>query len=249
MIAQKLQFQIKNLSGTTTAGETFQRRVEVLCQLEEIAEFDFNDLKRRILISDENAEDSLKSETLVFLFRELFQKDGFDEIYETLSDRILQIIGKYRVKVKDFREFSQNVQLEFLKKVLDFESDKGDYAQVSFGEFIVGIALNEFRKYRTKDDRKNITDSIDEDAGEEDKSPKFEFKSRNISPEDQTFVNQALRKLPANLRDAFILYHFYNYKIKSKRKDEPTLTEYFQKSDKTIRNWLNEAEKILDGLR
>lgn len=249
MTAQKLQFQIRNLTGTTTAGKTFQRRAEVLCQLEELSEINFTVLQKRILISDEKAENSLKSETMVFLFRELFQKQGFDEIYETLSGRILQIIGRYRSKVKDFKEFSQNVQLEFLKKVLDFESDKGDYAQVSFGEFIVGLALNEFRNYITKDNREYVTDSIDEDFGEEDKTPKFNFESRNISPEDQTFVNQALKKLPANLREAFILYHFYNYKIRSKKEIEPTLTEHFQKSDKTIRNWLNEAEEILAGLR
>ncbi len=249
MTAQKLQFQIRSLTGTTTTGVTFQRRSAVLCQLEEIATIDFSELKKRILVSDESAKDSLKSETLVFLLRELFQQDGFNEIYETLSERILKIIGKYRAKVKDFTEFSQIVQLEFLKRVLDFKSDSGDYAQVSFGEFIVGIVSNEFRKYITKDNQENATDSIDEDLGEEDKFSNFEIKSRNISPEDQTFANQALKNLPTNLREAFILYHFYNYKIKSKKSDEPTLTEYFQKSDKTIRLWLEKAEEILDGLR
>lgn len=42
MTAQKLQFQIRSLSGTTTAGVTFQRREVVLCQLEEIEKIELN---------------------------------------------------------------------------------------------------------------------------------------------------------------------------------------------------------------
>ncbi|MGI8543462.1 MAG: hypothetical protein ACR2MD_08270 [Aridibacter sp.] len=249
MTAQKLQFRIKNLTKKTSGGELLYQRDEVVRQIEGLAAIDFAELKRRILITDEKSANSLKSETLVFLLREWFQKEYFNEIYQTLSLRILGIIGKYRAKVEDFTEVSQNVQLEFLQKVLDFKTDAGDYAQVSFGEFIVGLALNEFRKYGTVNQRENLTDSIDADAEDEETPPKFNFATRKISPEDEVFLNEALRKLPTNIREAFILYHYYNYKIKSKKTDEPTLTEYFQKSDKTIRNWLKNAEDILDGLR
>ncbi len=55
MTAQKLQFQIKSLTGATTMGVIFQRRSAVVCQLEEIAKIDFNESKKRILVSDENA--------------------------------------------------------------------------------------------------------------------------------------------------------------------------------------------------
>lgn len=249
MTAQKLQFQAETLTRTNSEGELLYRRDEVVRQIEELAAIDFTKLKRRILITDEKSANSLKSETLAFLLRECFQKECFNEIYETLSLRILGIIGKYRAKVSDFAEFSQNIQLDFLQKVLDFKTDAGDYAQVSFGEFIIGIALNEFRKYRTVNDRENITDSIDADAENEETPPKFNFQKRKISPEDEAFLKEALRKLPTNIREAFILYHYFNYKIKSKKTDEPTLTEYFQKSDKTIRNWLKNAEDILDDLR
>ena len=249
MTAQKLQFEIKKLTGTNKDGKTYYRRTEVLRQLEEIQDIDFDKIKARIGVSDEKDFGSLKSETLVFLLRELFQKEGFEEIYETLSKRILRIIYHQKPENENRDDFAQRVQLEFLEKVLDFETNEGDYAQVSFGQFINGLALNEKSRHYTLNKRETVTDSIEADSENEENQTKFDFETRNLSPEDKTFINQALAKLPTKIRQAFVLHYYYNYKIKSIKKDEPTLTEYFGKSDKTIRNWLTEAEQILEDLR
>lgn len=249
MTAQKLQFDIKDLTGKSKDGVTYHRRPVVVRELEEIQEISPAELNTRISVADEKDENSLKSETLVFLLRELFQKDGFNEIYETLSKRILRILYRKSPEGESAEDFYQRVQLIFLQKVLDFKTNGGDYAQVSFGQFVIGLAQNEKSRFYTVNKRNQKTDSADEDYEDEEMTTKFHFESRTISPEENLFVEEALRHLPQNLREAFVLHHYYNYQVKSKKKDKPTLTGYFQKSDKTIRNWLKEAEEILEDLR
>lgn len=249
MTAQKLQFDIQNLTGKSKNGEVYYRRPEVLRELQEIQGSSLTELKQRISVADEKDDNALKSETLIYLLRELFQKNGFNEIYETLSKRILRIVYKENPEGEDFEDFAQRIQLKFLEFVLDFETDSGDFAQVSFGQFVIGLALNEKSRFYTVNKRQQVTDSVEDESEDDERSPKFHFESRTLSPEQEVFVDQSLRQLPQNLREAFILHHYYNYQVKSKKKDKPTLTEYFQKSDKTIRNWLKEAEEILEDLR
>lgn len=250
MTAQKLQFSIHQLTGTTNEVEVFYRRPDVLSELEELQGISLKELKQRVTVTKESDPNSLKSETLVFLLREMFQKDGFNDIYETLSKRILRIIYNKNPDGEDLEDFNQRIQLAFLERVLDFETDRGDFAQVSFGQFVLGLSQNEKSRFRTANKKQQITDSVDESyENDEDEKPKLQLRSKTISPENMAEINEALTHLPQSQREAFILHHYYNYQVKSKDIDKPTLTEHFQKSDKTIRNWLKEAEQILADLR
>lgn len=236
-MTEKKAIAIKPLGGKSLDNAPYVRREEVSAQIFETLLLEFDEMRREILSGN------LKSETLVYLFREFFEAGLRDEIYEVLSKNVLRLLTKYRGRVKDFEEFSQNIQLELLKKICNFDTSSGDYAQVSFGEFIIGLAQNEFRKYLVKDKKDSITDSTETEK--EDDGKIFELESKGISAEKKLLIREAISQLPENLREACILHYLKGWKIKSNNEFEPTLTKYFQKSDRQIRNWFAEAERIL----
>lgn len=235
---EKIAIEIKQLNGKTLDNVSYKRREDTTLQIIASLRLEKTELRRRI------ADGDLKSETLVYLFREFLESDLRDEIYTVLSKRILAILFKrFHAKVKDFDDFAQNIQTDFLEKVCDFVTSKGDFAQASFGNFILGLAQNEFRKYIIKAKKDAKTDATDEDA--KDERAAFELESNEITDEKKLLIREALSQLPENIRQACILHYLKGWKIHSKNDFEPTLTKYFEKSDRQIRNWLSQAEKIL----
>jgi DNA-directed RNA polymerase specialized sigma24 family protein len=236
---------LKTLTNCNKDNVPYFRRDLVTRQIKEVLSQATETIRHRILITDEASEDALKSETLVYLLREFWQTEMFNLIYETLSQRILRIIYQFRQQISSFDDFAQNIQLTFLEKVLDFETNQGDYAQVSFGEFIIGLKLNEYRKYGVRAKKDGITDSTDENIEAETDKSKTELASNEITIEKRLLHREALKQLPDKIREACILHYLKGWKIKSNNENEPTLAKHFQKSDRQIRNWLREAAVIL----
>ena len=55
--------------------------------------------------------------------------------------------------------------------------------------------------------------------------------------------------LPPDVLNAFLAYHYLDMQIESEDPEKHTLVKHFGKSEKTIRNWINRAEKAFAELR
>lgn len=242
-VGEKPDAALKQLTKCGLGKEKFYRREIVMRQLTEVLHQNESAVRRRVLILDEAEEGSLKSEALVYLLREFPpQTEMFHLIYETLSRRILRMLYKYRRKVGDFDEFLQSVNVALLEKILDFETNQGDYAQVSFGQFVLGLAQNELRKFGARERKDAVTDSTDDAAQDESKT---EISDDEITVEKKLLLREAVNQLPENIKEACVLHFLKGWKIKSNDETEPTLVKHFRKSDRQIRNWLADAKRIL----
>jgi hypothetical protein len=72
-----------------------------------------------------------------------------------------------------------------------------------------------------------------------------------FSPDDLDRIAEVVRaaKLPADVLYAFLAYHYLGRKVQSEDPDEHTLVKHFDKNEKTIRNWIERAEKVFAELR
>jgi len=77
------------------------------------------------------------------------------------------------------------------------------------------------------------------------------IKDGGFSPEGlyQIAAMVKLANLPPNVLEAFVLYHYLDMRIESKDPHKHTLVKHFGKSEKTIRLWIERAEKAFAQLR
>ncbi len=100
-----------------------------------------------------------------------------------------------------------------------------------------------YLKYQ-RSDRK--TDFIDAPVGENETPYDLEAeKPDGYSAVDWADGQKGLEVLPEPMRTAYILRHGNNWQIESIEDGVPTLSKHFGKTERTIRNWLAEADRRL----
>lgn len=242
MQSEKESFQLKSLTKTSKeTGEIYQRRPETAAQIIEFLSLAEAELFGKLR--------DLKSETLVFLYRENFHSNRkvSEKIWEIFGERILRIARRERVKFDneaDFEDFVGEIQFKLFDGIGNLQSDETDYAQVSFGEFVKGLILNELRKKYVVQRREKQTIWLDEDFEAEDR-PQFQLFAQITDAEKILFLRQAFGKLPQEIYEVCYLHYLEGFQIYSQDSQKITLAKIYGKSEKTIRNWLKKAEEFL----
>ena len=77
------------------------------------------------------------------------------------------------------------------------------------------------------------------------------FTTRTIESEviDNILIQAAMSQLKEPLRSAYLLRHYYGWQIENQDPNVQTISWRFNKTPRTIRNWLNKAEKCLEAWR
>ena len=257
------------LRRATREGKVYVRRKFVSNQIESLREIEESDLLKRIAVRQEEGDNSLKSETLVFLFRSLRNTLGVrsmahleDEIGVTLSERIARILGPLRRdfdgdpnRDERYEEFRLEVVTKFFEKICDSSTDVADYAEVSFGQFVIGLARNEKKKYFNerkqfaKHDDLSVLDTsralYSRDILDHTLFSVLELPGLNQA----SLLKAALDTLPEPQRTAWVLRNAEEWPIDGSSNEGPTLALYFGVSGRTIRNWLSSAEEKLNNWR
>jgi len=278
MIPLFIDSTIPDLTRSTRAGARYIRRSNVLTEIESLWEMDEKELERRASVRQEELEHSLKSETLVFLLRSLRRTEAHvlfphleNIIAETIYERIARIVGPYRRhfesdpnKAENYDDFRMSIIEVFFKKLYKENSDEADYAEVSFGQFVTGLANNEIKKYFKEKVRAGLHDDFDNyyitevpiaqsllstdhlRVGEE---PSFiSYFERNLQDRAE-ILKDALNILPEPVRTAWVLRNAEDWQIDSTDQSVPTLAAYFNVTGRTVRNWLEEADLKLAAWR
>lgn len=243
-------FEITPLTHKGRDRRAYVRREEVSRQLEELSISPEEVLLKRIKIEQEEDKESIKSESLVFLYRQYMTTALADDIFITLSLRIRRLVNQFRGRFVnsevDFEDFLQSMNFSVLEKIAD-ESDAGDYAQVSFGPFVLGLAQNLLRKQYRENKLIKATDSLDESIDGTDEAPKrINLVSSDLSAENRLLIYEAINSVSEPYRTAWLLYHLDGYQIESKDADETTIAKLLGVTGRTVRNRLTEAQKQIE---
>jgi len=257
---------IPGLTKVGANGLAYTRRPFVEDQIRSLNEMDLEELRRRVSVPQEEDPGSLKSETLIFIYRQLIRKGEAlllaelgDHIATTISERIVRILGPDRKKYfsedpnKDerFQDYLGDVVLKLLEKISIPETDAGDYAEVSFGMFIKGLASNARKTYFNENKRFALEDSLDDMDSPVRRH--WALYSRDHVDADSfetvqsraEFIKEALTSIPEPRRTAWLLRVSEGWQIESPDPSVTTIAKYFNVTGRTVRNWLNESAEEL----
>lgn len=236
------QPELTPLTAKNVDGIPYSRPAEVELEIIELGALEREALMRRI------TSGTCCPEAMVYFFR-FFGADGEmrDAIFEQLARRVYALLRRRAAGFAEPEDFIQEVFLLIIRKISDYETSAGDFAQVRFGDFVVSESGNVSKRVWTRTRRDEITDSIDDI--DDDRRAVMEIPTRESSVEDRLIARSELARLPAKLRLVSSLYFVDGWKIASKDPGEMTLSRYFNISDRQIRNWLREAQRVLADAR
>lgn len=240
---------VRPLTKRTAAGTPYARRPEVEAQIAETATMPLPDLAGLIVIPDPEAPGYLYDETLVYLLREAFLSDDTQKInlvYDELSvrvERLLRRCGR-QLGPDDRPDLAQKVHRRLLEKISDRHSDRADYAQVMFGDFVVSESRTVIRSMFREAHRSWRDVELDA-PNEEGQKP--ELADTGLSQDMVAELQNALDRLPQETAAAFRMHYLEGFQIESGDPSEPTVAGCFEVSGRTIRNWFRRAAEQLAG--
>lgn len=195
-------------------------------------------------------EGFLQEECIVYMIREyqLAQNTSMvSQLFKILMNRCTGFIYDFLVALGDWAdEAYREVIADLVDNILDFKSDRGDYYQVRFWVGLQRLSISEFQRQVTKKKEEQKTIFID-DLGEqeEDQKPLSVIPEYSISPEEKFLCEEALSFLKEPYREVFILRNHAGWPIESNDENLETLSTRFKVTPRTVRNWLNYAENVL----
>lgn len=249
----KQEIEPEPLTRKAQSGQIYKRRVEVEAQIKDILTVTPDDLFGRLEVRDFDDASYIKNESLAFLVRyhrKLGDDDMVDRLVKVLIKRLKGQINKWiQVLPANLRlECFDEIVSDVITPIADLRDDRAEYAQVSFGPWFNGRAIAGIRKYfRTgrvgqKADGRKPEDGFEAELPSEVKK----FRVGEILPEEQTVLQrEALSQLSDNERTAFLLKHLAQWEVENKDDSVLTISKYLGVTSRTVRYWLESAEKKL----
>jgi len=218
----------------------------------------------RARIRNHRVQDYLREECLIYLIREYLVR-GTERIAKRLSEILYRRCAKFvneRLRALGLQHVDDafnDVMKGMYERINDLKSDRGDYFQVRFWVALKALTVKTFGRYvkRIKRDKTNEQDStrigaIPGTQGDEDERPDplDAVADPTIPVEDLPKLNEGLNTIrDPRHRSAFVLRYFGSMQTESDDPEEPTISRYFEKTPRTIRNWLKQAEEDLEEWR
>ena len=256
---------LEPLTKKNKNGVPYQREPGIEEQIISSMVLPDTDIIARAEITDKTNLGYLQEEAIIYMIRKSFQERRSD-LYNSLSQVLLNRCHDqldYRLKSLDLAEDAYaDVIQKLFEKILG-SNGEGDFLQVRFWSALDRIAIDAFRRYsgRLRKDHTNLTPSYfsgsDEtympDGDREGSAPAPNSSIPNerwgSSVERDVLVVDALQSLEEPLRTVYVLYYLQDWPIESKDPNKLTLSKYYNKTSKTIRNWLRKAENIIKEWR
>lgn len=246
------------LTRRSLNNEIYKRSPEVEAQILEALQLEESLLLDRVGISDFQASGYLKEEGVIYLIRR-FKAEGKSELVNDLLNRFAQ-----RIKLPIHKQISkiihreyvedacQDVLIEAIQKITDLSSDKADFAQVRFKLWLDKVTLNTLRPHFKNQTQDRCSES-DIEVNESRQSVLPSTEEALIDLETHKLLLKMAYRLLDDLsekeRAAFLLRNFVGWEIENQDPSIMTISRYFDRSPRTISNWLRAAEDKLQRAR
>lgn len=216
-------------------------------------------LLKRAQQRDETASDFLSAEALVYFIRQAIRNND-NKVREPLFRELLErckphFSGKFRGFGREDREDLQSEVMNRVVEDLFAPDDRGDFMQVRFWKYLEKKCIDACRIVLRHTKKTESLDASYSSDGISERRALLETEiDPGLLPEEFAMISEGLAELPLHLRRVFMLRHYFGMKIGPDKSveaadNEPTIAKQFNRSGRTIRNWLKEADKMLASFR
>jgi DNA-directed RNA polymerase specialized sigma24 family protein len=239
-----------------STGEVYRREPEVERQIHEALALPPAQLAERAAAREDDPG-YLNAETLAYLVRH-FRRAGDERTVNDLTGVLVRRIESYvarrlyHVGTALLEECRDQVVYRLFERLLDFESDRGDFLQVRFWAFLTRIITDVASSYSgLRDQMASSVSPAWVHGGELSEGEREDGMGYVPEPAsgDQVdtglLVREALGTLEDPYRAVFVLRYYVGMPVESKHPGEPTISGHFGVTSRTVRNWLTTAEKRL----
>ena len=235
--------------------EIYQRLPRVEQQIATVLRLDLIELAEQFKINARDDERFVAEETLTCLLRaalrvgELnFADELTTALYRRAAKSVRQRCSKVFATASAAQDCAADALSDLFGELCAHDQSRADFAEVRFGLFLKRIINRNIAKYQKRQFAEADFEFLD-DTPEAGKPPPELAAQAALSSFEFYDLKKALDLLPEPVRTAFVLRHKYGLQIESANASEMTIAKYFDKTEKTIRNWLWRADKILQKLR
>jgi DNA-directed RNA polymerase specialized sigma24 family protein len=232
----------EQLSGirplTRIVGErVYCRSAEVEAQIASALMLDRAELCQRAQQHRHTQPEYLSPECLVYLIRE-FMGRGDEEMVSTLCECLIRRSNTQIYKhlgtldAESVEESYREVMTELFSRILDLESDRGDFLQVRYWVAVKRLAISAYRKRVRLLEQGRKTDPLstlpgekepgDSEDGRTQRATRVPWIDDALSADDRLLIAEALSQLSGPVQEAFFLAHVEELPIESK--DPTTMT-------------------------
>lgn len=242
-------------------GQLYRRDPQVEQQITEALTLDPAALVERAAVTSREDPRFLNEETLVYMIREYHDRKQpalVGDLTEALLRRCSPYIeGQLRKLGADRQEDASNDVVEMLfTRILDPSSDRGDFLQVRFWPFLNRMIADTFRRQlglMKKAGQEVAPDWVHgaEPAGDAEPDGHYiaPVPSHGLSQEQRALMEDALAHLDEPYRTLVVLRYYDDWPVESNDPSVLTISRYYAKTPRTIRNWLNTADEQLRAWR
>ncbi len=243
------------LTRTDKSGVPYRREPAVEQQLRAALALAPADLVARARISEKGAPEYLQEEALVYLIREA-QLNGALGLVDDLTRCLIARCGRFitarvhSLGADDVDDARGDVYAELFSRILDPNTDRGDFLQVRFWLALQRLIATIFTGRTTTLAREREMASFDAPARDDkpDEGLMRYVPKRGLSVEEHVLCMDALNAIrDPRHRAAFALRHHLHWPIENDDPDGPSVSRRLQRDPRTIRNWLTAARADLDA--
>lgn len=235
---------IKPLTKISKTGEVYSRPRRVEENIESAVGLGIEAIKARLKEDNPDSENFLKSESLVYLFREALSRcdDVMTNVIATeLLTRCERIL---RSKLsKSSEHFREDILSDFAVILANDSSNKLDYYEVRFNLAFRTHRLGMVRK-EVERCEKIATKTFGTSTNDNEKETRSDEPICRPIESDDLIRDELLDQLPPDIQKAVVLREM-GYPIESNDLSEKTVATLCGVSERTIHNWIKKAQKIL----
>ncbi len=253
---------VRELTHRNREGVPYRRAAEVEEQIMIALALAPDRMIERAQLRDHHSPVYLQEECLVYMLRE-FQRRHDEGSVAALGEALLRrcarhINGKLQaLGAGTVDDAFADVVSRLFELILDVESDAGDFLQVRFWVVLEKIVVTTFGRYVKELQRRARHVSLSALPGSDDGDGDERHSvgvmgtvlETTMAMDTAMLYREGLATLEEPYRTAFVLRHYAGWPIEHQDPTVPTISRHFDKTPRTIRNWMNTAEATLAAWR
>jgi len=235
---------IRPLTKTSKGGEVYSRPKSVEENIESAIGLGIEAIKARLKEEKSTSKDYVKSESLVYLFREA-RRNRDDAMANMLATALLtrceSVLKSKLTKVSN--RLHEDILAEFAVLLANDGDSELDYYEVRFNHAFrthrLEMVRTEVRRCKKVETQTFGASTVDDDEDFHSDEP-----ISDPTESDELIRSELLDELPPEIQRAVVLREM-GYPIESKDSSKDTVATLCGVSERTIHNWIGKAKNIL----
>lgn len=240
--------RLRPLNQTKSNGEPYRRLPDVERQIQDALLLDPTTIINRAKIKDKTSTDFLKEEAVIYMIREYHLSGRYDvvsDLGETLVVRCSKFINseikKHIDNIDEAEDCYGEVICELFGRIVDLDSKSSAFAEVLFWTFLGCIIQKRINSHIRGSVKKRAAIPLSEEIYNDPQTQESYLPAQErVLLEKEAMA--ALTRLPLDLKEVFVLYHYEGWLVESEDPERMTISKRFGKTGRTIRNMLRRAD-------